>query len=71
MLKPFIEYVRPDRFETQPAPPLAGSSRPVWADGTDYDIPTYLRRDRSRRRHLARRVPVAIPRPAAGADLAG
>jgi hypothetical protein len=38
--------------ERLPAPPVPVLPRPVWDDGTDYDIPTYLRRAR---RHASRR----------------
>lgn len=37
-------------WEVFPEPPIIAIPRPVWDNGTDYDIPTYLRRRRDSRR---------------------
>lgn len=50
MLKHFIHAVMTAlpaislRWEAFPAPRTVIMPRPVWDDGTDYDIPTFLRR---------------------------
>lgn len=49
------------RWEALPEPPVIDLPRPVWDNGTNYDIPTFIRRDRISRRRQFRPGPGRRP----------
>jgi hypothetical protein len=63
MLKRYLETVIATcqsvsvRWEALPEPPVIDLPRPVWDNGTDYDIPTFIRRNRAAGRRPFRAQP--------------